>query len=162
MLELDLVEQPATKCPAKRLTGVERLPHVASPCPARRRKPPFWRRLIGAPTAFVCWLSDHVGGSPSSSRTAMGAAPPPLPSPRSELERILALLPPNHRRVLQLRFHEGYTIEEIARAMRVSEANAKVLQYQAVQCAATLVRSKEVAQSLPDLSGSPSPFMARR
>jgi DNA-directed RNA polymerase specialized sigma24 family protein len=137
MLELYRVEQPATK----------RLPHMASPYPARRRKPPFWRRLIGAPAAFVCWLSDHVAGSPSSSREPMGAAPPPLPSPRSELERILALLPPDHRRVLHLRFHEGYTIKETARAMQLSEANARVLQYQAVQGTAALVRSKEVAQS---------------
>jgi len=66
----------------------------------------------------------------------MGAAVAPLPSPRSDLERILALLPPDHRRVLQLRFHEGCTIKDTARAMHVSVANAKALQYQAVLCAA--------------------------
>ena len=79
-------------------------------------------------------------GSQRPSREATGAAQPWLPLPRRELERILALLPPNHRRVLQLRFQEGCTIKETARAMQVSEANAKVLQYQAVQGAAALVR----------------------
>jgi DNA-directed RNA polymerase specialized sigma24 family protein len=107
---------------------------------SRSKRPLFWSRLTGAPAAFVCWRSDHAAGSQSSSREATGAARPSLPSPRSELERILALLPPDHRRVLQLRFHEGCTIKETARAMQVSEANAKVLQYQAVQCAAALVR----------------------
>jgi RNA polymerase sigma-70 factor, ECF subfamily len=72
-----------------------------------------------------------------------------LPSPTSllsELERVLALLPPNYRRVLELRFYQGCTIKETARAMNVSEANAKVLQYRAVKRAAACVRGNEEAQ----------------
>jgi hypothetical protein len=34
---------------------------------------------------------------------------------------------------MELRFREGRTIKQIARALRVSDAAAKVLQYQAVQ-----------------------------
>ncbi|MGI8550799.1 MAG: RNA polymerase sigma factor [Dehalococcoidia bacterium] len=71
---------------------------------------------------------------------------PSLPSLAGELERILAILPPNYRRVLELRFYEGRTIKETARAMHVTEANAKVLQYRAVKRAAAYARSKEEAQ----------------
>jgi RNA polymerase sigma factor (sigma-70 family) len=74
-----------------------------------------------------------------------GAALPALSSLLGELERVLALLPPNYRRVLELRFYEGRTIKETARAMNVSEANAKVLQYRAVKRAAASVRGSEEA-----------------
>lgn len=70
---------------------------------------------------------------------------PSLPSLLGELERVLALLPPNYRRVLELRFYQGCTIRETARAMNVSEANAKVLQYRAVKRAAACVRENEEA-----------------
>lgn len=68
---------------------------------------------------------------------------PSLPALVGELERILALLPPNYRRVLELRFYEGCSIKETARALDVSEGNAKVLQYRAIQRAAELARGKE-------------------
>jgi RNA polymerase sigma factor (sigma-70 family) len=70
---------------------------------------------------------------------------PTLPALLGELERVLALLPPNYRRVLELRFYEGRTIRETARAMGVSEANAKVLQYRAVKRAVAVVRNVEEA-----------------
>lgn len=72
-------------------------------------------------------------------------AVPTLPVLLGELERVLALLPPNYRRVLELRFYEGRTIKETAHAMHVSEANAKVLQYRAVKRAAALARNAEEA-----------------
>ncbi|HEY8746189.1 MAG TPA: RNA polymerase sigma factor [Chloroflexota bacterium] len=68
---------------------------------------------------------------------------PSLPTLVGELERILAFLPPNYRRVLELRFFEGHTIKETARAMHVSEGNAKVLQYRAIQRAAACARETE-------------------
>lgn len=76
---------------------------------------------------------------------AGGEVVPSLPTLVGELERVLALLPPNYRRVLELRFYEGRTIRETALAMNVSEGNAKVLQYRAIQRAAAYARAAEAA-----------------
>ncbi|MGI8912295.1 MAG: RNA polymerase sigma factor [Chloroflexota bacterium] len=81
----------------------------------------------------------------SGEESSDDAALQTLPSMLSELERILALLPPHYRRVLELRFYEGRTIKETARAMNVTEANAKVLQYRAVKRAAAHARGNEEA-----------------
>ena len=62
----------------------------------------------------------------------------------TELEGILAQLPPNYRRVLELRFYQGCSIKETAAAMHVTETNAKVLQYRAIQRAASLARVETV------------------
>jgi DNA-directed RNA polymerase specialized sigma24 family protein len=70
-----------------------------------------------------------LDGTETSAEAVQSAKPAVL----GELERILALLPTNERRVVELRFREGRTIKQIARALRVSDAAAKVLQYQAVQ-----------------------------
>ena len=51
---------------------------------------------------------------------------------------ILAALPANHRQVLTLRFLHGCSLKETAAAMNTSEGNVKVLQYRALQKAATL------------------------
>jgi RNA polymerase sigma factor (sigma-70 family) len=50
--------------------------------------------------------------------------------------RILAALPDRHRRVLELRFLEGCSIKEAARALFISVSNAKVLQHRALRLAA--------------------------
>ncbi|HEV7216766.1 MAG TPA: sigma factor-like helix-turn-helix DNA-binding protein [Chloroflexota bacterium] len=71
----------------------------------------------------------ELDGTGTSAEAVQSAKPAVL----GELERILALLPTNERRVVELRFREGRTIKQIARALRVSDAAAKVLQYQAVQ-----------------------------
>ena len=49
---------------------------------------------------------------------------------------ILAALPERYRRILQLRFLEAYSIKEAAAEMRISVANAKVLQHRALRQAA--------------------------
>jgi RNA polymerase sigma-70 factor (ECF subfamily) len=58
------------------------------------------------------------------------------PAQRSELEQqvanILASLPQRHRRVLELRFLDGYSVQETARELGVTPGNAKVLQYRAL------------------------------
>jgi RNA polymerase sigma-70 factor (ECF subfamily) len=51
---------------------------------------------------------------------------------------ILAALPVNYRRVLELRFLRGYSLLETAAAMGISEANVKVLQHRAIQKAGKL------------------------
>lgn len=49
------------------------------------------------------------------------------------LDRVLAALPRNYRDVLELRFLKGYTIIETARALGITEQNAKVLQHRALK-----------------------------
>lgn len=51
---------------------------------------------------------------------------------------VLSALPENYRRVLTLRFLEGYSLKETAAALHVSEGNVKVLQHRALQKASTL------------------------
>ena len=46
---------------------------------------------------------------------------------------VLALLPENYRRVLELRFLHGCSLKETAAAMQITEANAKVIQHRAIQ-----------------------------
>jgi RNA polymerase sigma factor (sigma-70 family) len=63
-------------------------------------------------------------------------APPSDPLPR--IRRILAKLPPNYRRVLELRFLERCSVGETAAKMGISAGNARVVQYRALQRAAEL------------------------
>ena len=49
---------------------------------------------------------------------------------------LLAKLPDNYRRILELRFLQAFSIREAAGQMGVSVANAKVLQYRALRMAA--------------------------
>lgn len=56
------------------------------------------------------------------------------------VNKLLAELPENYRRVLQLRFLEGLSIKETAAEMGTSEGNVKVLQYRALRRAAELGR----------------------
>ena len=71
------------------------------------------------------------------------AQPPADDSPRDEEEgvrradAVLARLPDNYRRVLELRFLRGYSIRETASALGITVNNAKILQYRALRRAAT-------------------------
>ncbi|MGH9208607.1 MAG: RNA polymerase sigma factor [Acidimicrobiales bacterium] len=49
---------------------------------------------------------------------------------------ILAGLPENYRRILELRFLESHSIRDAARAMNITVGNAKVLQHRALRRAA--------------------------
>jgi RNA polymerase sigma factor (sigma-70 family) len=49
---------------------------------------------------------------------------------------LLAQLPDNYRRILELRFLQAFSVREAASQMGVSVANAKVLQYRALRMAA--------------------------
>jgi len=53
-----------------------------------------------------------------------------------DVDYVLEGLPPNYRRVLELRFLRGYSIKETAAALGVTVGNAKVLQLRAVRKAA--------------------------
>jgi RNA polymerase sigma factor (sigma-70 family) len=50
-----------------------------------------------------------------------------------KVRAVLALLPQNYRRVLELRFLQGCSQRETAAAMQITEANAKVIQHRAIQ-----------------------------
>lgn len=54
------------------------------------------------------------------------------------VEEVLAQLPPQYRRVLELRFLQGRSVRESANDMGVSVANAKVLQHRALRLAAQI------------------------
>jgi RNA polymerase sigma-70 factor (ECF subfamily) len=51
----------------------------------------------------------------------------------AKVHAVLALLPENYRRVLELRFLHGCSLKETAAAMQITEANAKVIQHRAIQ-----------------------------
>ena len=51
---------------------------------------------------------------------------------------VLAKLPDNYRRILELRFLQAFSVREAAGQMGVSVANAKVLQHRALQMAAQM------------------------
>ena len=48
------------------------------------------------------------------------------------VESLLATLPENYRRVLELRFLRGYSVRDTARELSLSETNVKVLQFRAL------------------------------
>lgn len=52
------------------------------------------------------------------------------------VRRLLARLPDNYRRILELRFLQASSVREAANQMGVSVANAKVLQHRALRMAA--------------------------
>ena len=64
------------------------------------------------------------------------AAPAPDSDAGPLARQILTALPDHYRRILELRFLEGCSIKESARALEVSVSNAKVLQYRALRMAA--------------------------
>lgn len=71
------------------------------------------------------------------------AAPDPGPANETStapqrVAAVLAQLPPQYRRVLELRFLQGCSVREAANDMGVSIANAKVLQHRALRLAAQI------------------------
>ena len=64
------------------------------------------------------------------------AAPAPDSDAGPLARQILRALPDHYRRILELRFLEGCSAKESARALEVSVSNAKVLQYRALRMAA--------------------------
>lgn len=61
--------------------------------------------------------------------------PPPARENAEAVQRVetlLATLPENYRRVLELRFLRGYSVRETARELSLSETNVKVLQFRAL------------------------------
>ena len=87
-----------------------------------------WRRRLGVQ---VTTINENL---------AMHESEAPLTDPLPRIRRILAKLPPNYRRVLELRFLERCSVRETAAKMGISAGNARVVQYRALQRAAELGR----------------------
>ena len=88
----------------------------------------FWARKFGLPEEE---LHDDL---------ALPAAPAPAASESSEaadrVSRILAALPANYRRVLELRFLRGYSLKEVAAETGNTVGGIKVMQLRALRAAA--------------------------
>jgi RNA polymerase sigma-70 factor (ECF subfamily) len=57
------------------------------------------------------------------------------------VDEVLGLLPARSRMVLELRFLQGYTIEETARTLGITAGNVKVIQHRALAKAAGLMEA---------------------
>jgi RNA polymerase sigma-70 factor (ECF subfamily) len=94
-----------------------------------------WRRHYAAEITSIDIDID-------ADRAALDEPPSESDAPR-RVEALLADLPDRYARILQLRFLESCTLREAAKAMNVSLANAKVLQYRALRHAAQLMGAKQ-------------------
>lgn len=88
----------------------------------------YWREA----TAREITSIDHVPDLPHSAENAVGLQHIHI------VHIVLAALPDNYRRILELRFLQGRSVKESASQMGVSVANAKVLQHRALRLAAAL------------------------
>jgi RNA polymerase sigma-70 factor (ECF subfamily) len=99
----------------------------------------YWRAFYRLPVIGV----DHV--APGWEPADEGAKPPVEPDDRGavRVQALLRRLPDQYRRVLELRFLERLTVAETARAMGITNGNARVLQYRALRKAALLGDSSD-------------------
>jgi RNA polymerase sigma-70 factor (ECF subfamily) len=93
----------------------------------------YWRRTLGREITTLN-DDDDLESVPAEAASADAAG---------RAAAILAELPEQYRRILQLRFLESCSVREAATALGVSVAYAKVLQHRALRRAAELM---EVAQ----------------
>lgn len=94
----------------------------------------YWRAFYRLPVIGV----DHV--APGWEPADEGGKPRVEPDDRAAIRvsALLRRLPDQYRRVLELRFLERLTVAETARAMGITNGNARVLQYRALRKAALL------------------------
>lgn len=87
-----------------------------------------WRATLGRE---ITTIDDNVAALDPSEHNETSTAP-------ERVATVLAQLPPQYRRVLELRFLQGRSVRESASDMGVSVANAKVLQHRALRLAAQI------------------------
>jgi RNA polymerase sigma factor (sigma-70 family) len=100
--------------------------HMYLVATARTMLAGHWRRRLGIE---VTTIDENL---------AMAEVHEPPTDPLPRIRRILAKLPPNYRRVLELRFLERCSVGETAARMGISSGNARVVQHRALQRAAEL------------------------
>ncbi|TAN32340.1 sigma-70 family RNA polymerase sigma factor [bacterium] len=91
------------------------------------------RSVLGA------FWSTRLGLSEAELHEDLVIAAPVVPAADAGVEavqRILAQLPDNYRRVLELRFLHGYSLKEVAAEMRSTVGAIKVMQLRALRAAA--------------------------
>ncbi len=87
----------------------------------------YWRDRMGRELTTIDEdLPDDGGSEPMESDAPQ------------RVHRMLAQLPDNYRRILELRFLQAFSVREAAGRMGVSVANAKVLQFRALRMAAQM------------------------
>jgi RNA polymerase sigma factor (sigma-70 family) len=86
-----------------------------------------WRETLGREVTSV----EELDGVAPDSEAAISTAP-------QRVSVVLDGLPEHYRQILELRFLQGSSIRESAKAMGVTVANAKVLQHRALRLAAQL------------------------
>lgn len=92
-----------------------------------------WRNYYKGPSVSLDAMAEdnpvHLAAEP----IVLGGGDVDEVAPAAEkVQAVLALLPENYRRVLELRFLQGCSLKETAAAMAITEANAKVLQHRAL------------------------------
>jgi RNA polymerase sigma factor (sigma-70 family) len=86
-----------------------------------------WRQSM----RFEVTSIDDVADLPANAEQAINNA-------SRRVRAVLAALPDNYRRILELRFLQGRSIRDSATEMGITLANAKVLQHRALRRAAAL------------------------
>ncbi len=96
----------------------------------------YWRAFYRLPVIGA----DHVapGWEPVDEGARRPAAQDDDDRAGARVTDLLGRLPEQYRRVLELRFLERLSVDETARAMGISNGNARVLQYRALRRAALL------------------------
>jgi RNA polymerase sigma factor (sigma-70 family) len=84
-----------------------------------------WRKATARETTSI----DNVPDLPDTTEQSIDL---------QDVHAVLAALPDNYRRILELRFLQACSVKEAASQMGVSIANAKVLQHRALRLAAAL------------------------
>ncbi len=92
-----------------------------------------WRQTTGCEITSI----DDVPDLPQEAEHAVDSAT------AQQVHRVLAALPDNYRRILELRFLQGCSVKESASQMGVSVANAKLLQHRALRLASALNENDE-------------------
>lgn len=89
----------------------------------------YWRRTLGTE---ITTIDTDVDVDPALPEPAVDGGSVAA----ARAQAVLAGLPQNYRRILELRFLEGCSVKEAAAELGVSVANAKVLQHRALRWAA--------------------------
>jgi RNA polymerase sigma-70 factor, ECF subfamily len=86
------------------------------------------------------WRRHYAARDAASELEQMPAEIVENVSAADRASRLLALLPDQFRRILELRFLRGYSVREAATELGVTESNARVIQFRALRKAAELER----------------------
>jgi RNA polymerase sigma-70 factor (ECF subfamily) len=96
----------------------------------------YWRRTLGREITTIAEELESAAADAALRVASPGSTDPSEVAGR--MDKVLDQLPEQYRRILRMRFLEGYSVREAAAALGVSVGNAKVLQHRALRRAAQL------------------------